>query len=325
MLYRTILSTEDLSLYGKAIPIAKNDFVKTYYDHGLEQDEDGYFAAHITGMFEQDIHIDMTKTTEFWCYFGNPTIENANKLLRSQDYSIPLEYLVDYIKTDRIDVDEVSSKQTATDIFLRLESDEEIYKEMVEYIEGATLYVVIDGYMGLSTTISQFFRRIMLFAWFQSLVFNAWEIQSLCNHLNKDVIQPFKSIIDNIVFVDGRYQQNESFCIAPFVQKLLIELKFNLTNVKRVSVDIDEKALERSSKQEVKDLAIRNFVRDAWKSDIAVMNHALFVTGDRNAFIYYKYLKTLVHTSSIGYAMFVPDDMFKNTKHVPKRSMQILS
>lgn len=95
---KTLLTAADRSLYSKHVPKQMNEAMAVYYDHGLEPDRDGYYAAHIYARYYSDINIDYRQLMPLFVYMGDPTYANAKALIQSQGIHVPLTALMDHLK-----------------------------------------------------------------------------------------------------------------------------------------------------------------------------------------------------------------------------------
>lgn len=97
---KTLLSSKDPSLLHKQLPKRGTDFIQMYYNHGLGEDKDGYYAAYADAWYWSDIQdLDQEQLSIVWQYMGNPTYGTAAKLLKAQNIQVPFKALLDHLKS----------------------------------------------------------------------------------------------------------------------------------------------------------------------------------------------------------------------------------
>lgn len=78
----------------------------------------------------------------------------------------------------------------------------------------------------------------------------------------------------------------------------------------QTKADLQKAVVSIKDSDKVKDMAVRNFVRDAWKADIAIKHNAIFFTCDQNALLYHKWIcgQEIVDRNAV--ALFLGDEAF---------------
>lgn len=401
-----------------------------YYQYGLEEDKDGYIAAHAMGNYMVDINVDYNALSPLWIYMGTPTYNNAVKLLRSQNVHIPLSALRSYLvqqrpsaitrrgrggmedteytrvlKKRRIEKASVTKLKTLigldtlkdihpvecealwnmvnfdvkplkgldeaayryqsakaleqylnvsfkTNIIskstesmaVHIEKDTLMWRQMMKWMSASQteLFIVLDGFVN-APDLSSFLKSIMIHALFQALLYNAHKLGTYISSMSQSVmIDPLPYTIQTITILDGRFQKNDGIILTPFYQKYIQSLCRqipHLQNVVMKRVDDDAELFEKyfvkdptgkhwASKRpthkkdlqqkyqklkdanKIEDMAIRNFVRDAWKADIAIKYNAVFITCDHNAMTYHRWISKQEIVERNAVALFLNDDAF---------------
>lgn len=225
---------------------------------------------------------------------------------------------------------------------VQIEKDTLLYRQMMKWMTAASsnLQIVIHGSLHESDA-SGFLRQVLLYAMFQTMIFNASDLQKyISTDASKEAIIQIDALpytIQTITILDGKFQKNDRMKLAPFLQKYIQELQQSIPNITNVimrsiindnahyfekyyntditgnhwgmkTMNIPTKEdlqkqfqkIKNSAKQQ--DIAIRNFVRDAWKADIAIKHNAVFFTCDQHALLYHKWIveKELMDRNAIA-------------------------
>lgn len=224
-----------------------------------------------------------------------------------------------------------------------IQSDATLYQQILQWTTIDTLTFVFDGLLN-DVNLSSFIRRIFLMAVVQLILTNLTILQEYSEKLdvtNTVFLPSLPKKIKYVKLLDGPFQTNDKVTLAPTLQKYLNEINFS---TKALSVEIikihdgpqyftkyyeedptgnqwqqttpipNKKQLQQRFHKEPpavqKDLAIRNFVRDAWKADVAIQHNAIFISSDKNALAYHKWVceKEGIQRHALG--VLIPDSAF---------------
>lgn len=237
---------------------------------------------------------------------------------------------------------------TTDPMVVQIEKDTILYRQMMKWMTNTTnLKIVIDGLYN-EVNESGFIQQIMMHAFIHAMLTNIQKVRKYMSErvsISASIqIDPFPYTVKKITFLDGSFVRNDGMNLAPFKQKFVEVLKKEIQGMKEIVLQrvedhatyfekyygddptedqhwaVQGRVLNKSElqkyfkktteKEEVEDAAIRNFVRDAWKADVAIQQNALFFTCDKHALLYHKWIckKEAIDRNAI--ALFLAEKAF---------------